>query len=75
MLFALTISHRKFLFNGAYRMDFTTKNTILRNVIQKLTDAAEKTECYAEKNMNLVDWDIIIQEYRNKLNKPENTAG
>lgn len=56
-------------------MDFATRNTILRSIIRKLTDAAEKTECYAEKNMNLVDWDIIIQEYRNKLNKPENTAG
>lgn len=56
-------------------MDFTTKNTILRNVIRKLMDNAEKTECYSKQSMNLVDWDIIIDTYRNKLNKPENTAG
>ena len=56
-------------------MDFVTRNTILRNVIRKLTDSSDKTECYAEQSMNLVDWDIIIEEYRNKLNKPENTAG
>jgi hypothetical protein len=56
-------------------MDFATRNTILRSIIRKLTDATEKTECYAEQNMNLVDWDIIMKEYRNNLNKPENTAG
>ena len=56
-------------------MDFATRNYILKNVIRKLTDNAKKTECYSDESMNLVDWDIIIDTYRDKLNKPENTAG
>jgi len=56
-------------------MDFVTRNSILKNVIKKLTDNAEKPECYSDKHMNLVDWNIIIETYRDTLNKPENSAG
>ena len=56
-------------------MDFMTRNSILKNIIKNLTDNAEKPECYPDEHMNLVDWNIIMEAYRDTLHKPENSAG
>lgn len=55
-------------------MGQTERDAIVRTVIRKLSDNAVKTKHCEDQHMNLVDWDVIIREYRNTLDKPENIA-